>query len=144
MTDKHYRFAGVLGLVAAIGSTAIHRAIYEQAKHGPAQLGEFAAGLMTFVLACAGILLLIHGARLFKQPQRVSGAKRDGKLAPAPVRIDPSPLDSRHDIGSFLAARAIASAAARAAMPAAWSSGHPGPQGSAAQRHTVGPPGAKD
>ncbi|WP_267395706.1 MULTISPECIES: hypothetical protein [unclassified Sphingomonas] len=121
MTDKHYRFAGVLGLVAAIGSTAVHRAIYEQAKHGPAQVGEFAAGLMTFVLACAGILLLVHGARLLERTQRTpdadADAQRDRKLEPICEPIDRSPLDSRHEVGSFLAARAIASAAARAVRP---------------------------
>lgn len=121
MTDKHYRFAGVLGLVAAIGSTAVHRAIYEQAKHGPAQVGEFAAGLMTFVLACAGILLLIHGARLLeptrRSPESDGDTQRDRTPAPPRESIDRSPLDSRYEVGSFLAARAIASAAARAATP---------------------------
>jgi hypothetical protein len=121
MTDKHYRVAGVLGLVAAIGSTAVHQAIYEQAKHGPAQVGEFAAGLMTFVLACAGILLLIHGARLLEPSRRGrepdGDAQRDRTPALPRESIDRSPLDSRHEVGSFLAARAIASAAARAATP---------------------------
>lgn len=55
------------GLVMASGvSMLLHRAVYEAARHGPAQAAEFALGLSTFLLLATGILLLLHGARLFE------------------------------------------------------------------------------
>lgn len=45
----------------------IHRSIYEAARHGPAQVAEVAAGLITFMLGSTGVLLLIHGATLFER-----------------------------------------------------------------------------
>jgi hypothetical protein len=63
-----------IGLLACSGaSTLVHRSIYEAARHGPAQFAEFGLALLTFILASAGILLLIHGARLFKPASEDAG-----------------------------------------------------------------------
>jgi hypothetical protein len=60
------RLLGVVLLACSAGSTLVHRGVYEAARHGPSQVAEFGLGLLTFILASTGILLLIHGARLFK------------------------------------------------------------------------------
>ncbi|HET9512251.1 MAG TPA: hypothetical protein VFO80_13970 [Sphingomonas sp.] len=44
----------------------IHRSVYEATRQGPAQVVEFGLALLTFILASTGMLLLVHGARLFK------------------------------------------------------------------------------
>jgi hypothetical protein len=59
------RFWGLVLLAGSVGSTLIHRTVYEAARHGPAQAAEFGLALLTFILAGTGVLLLIHGARLF-------------------------------------------------------------------------------
>lgn len=59
------RCAGVGFIVASLGTTWVHREIFAAARHSPARFGELAVGLLTFTLASVGILLLIHGARLF-------------------------------------------------------------------------------
>lgn len=66
MRDLKHRGIGLTLLVASGGSTLGHRQIYEAARHGPAHPLEFAFGLLTFILASTGILLLIHGSRLFE------------------------------------------------------------------------------
>lgn len=65
MLDLRHRALGLGFLVASGVTTMVHRKIFEVAQHGPAQLGEPAIGLPTFMLASAGILLLINGSRLF-------------------------------------------------------------------------------
>lgn len=68
------RLLGVVLLVCSGGSTLVHRSVYEAARHGPAQIAEFGLGLLTFILASTGLLLLIHGAKLFKSaPDRLRG-----------------------------------------------------------------------
>ncbi len=63
MLDLKQRAVGLTLLVASGGSTLVHRQIYEAARHGPAHPLEFAFGLLTFMLASTGILLLFHGSR---------------------------------------------------------------------------------
>lgn len=68
------------------GTTLLHRSIYLAARHGPAQVLELALGLTSFILASIGVLLLIHGARLFtRTPVRAANVRprhlRDGDPA---------------------------------------------------------------
>lgn len=60
------RTFGLALIAASLATTLAHRAVYEAAKHGPAQLAEFALGLASFALASAGILLAAHGRTLFE------------------------------------------------------------------------------
>jgi hypothetical protein len=69
-------------LAASCGSTAIHRSVYEAARHGPAQAVEFALALLTFLLASTGILLLIQGASLFA---RTKGGDHTAGLTQIPA-----------------------------------------------------------
>ena len=62
--DLFWRLAGLSLLVAASGSTFLHRAVWITAKSGPATGLEAMLGFATFILACLGVLLIINGARL--------------------------------------------------------------------------------
>lgn len=62
--DLFWRLAGLGLLMAAGGSTLLHRAVWLTAKSGPAPGLEAMLGLATFMLACLGVLLIINGARL--------------------------------------------------------------------------------
>ena len=106
MSDLRCRIAGVACLVAAAGSTALHRAVYESAKHGPAQLGELALGLLSFACASLGVLLILHGANLWRRgPMRTEPDAGDRHGAP----------EGRHGVAVVLADRALAAAFARRA-----------------------------
>ena len=118
MRDLHYRVGGVICLIGTIGSTLVHRSIYEGAKRGPAQIGEFAAGLMTFTLDCLGILLLIHGARLFGRSNLTASTPvppvyLDDHVTEGCGQPDIVALDSRDGVALVLARRTIAAAANR-------------------------------
>jgi hypothetical protein len=63
------RLVGVLLLAASGISTLVHRAVYQATRQGPPQLAELGLGLLTFMLASAGILLVIHGARLWHRDE---------------------------------------------------------------------------
>jgi hypothetical protein len=51
----------------------VHRGVYEATRHGPAQVAEFGLALLTFILVSTGILLLFHGAKLFKPASKGAG-----------------------------------------------------------------------
>ncbi|MFD1952186.1 hypothetical protein ACFSGX_15535 [Sphingomonas arantia] len=59
------RLAGLALVAASCGTTWVHRSIWDAAHNGPAQAAELGIGLLTFMLASAGVLLLIHGVALF-------------------------------------------------------------------------------
>ena len=61
------RLVGVMLIAASGASTLVHRSVYQAANQGPAQTAEFALGLLTFMLASAGILLLVHGGKLLER-----------------------------------------------------------------------------
>ena len=106
MSDLRSRIAGVACLVTAAGSTALHRAVYEGAKHGPAQLGELALGLLSFACASLGVLLILHGAKLWRRgPVRTVADAGDRHGAP----------EGRHGVAVVLVDRALAVAFARRA-----------------------------
>jgi hypothetical protein len=77
------RFTGVLLLAASGGTTLLHRSTYQAAAQGSAQVAEMGIGLLTFLLASAGVLMLIHGAKLF-----------EGKLGSGGRGATPSKLDA--------------------------------------------------
>ena len=84
MTNLTARLTGVVCLATAGASTLLHRAIVVAAQGGPAQLAEFAVGLLTFVLASLGVVLLTNGARLFDSQETVTQLLVDG--------VDASPM----------------------------------------------------
>ena len=96
------RLLGVLLLVCSGGSTLIHRSVFEAVRHGPAQAAEFGLGLLTFILASTGILLLIHGAKLFKPaPERLRREALRARIAfrsrlEAPITPQGRAFDTRH------------------------------------------------
>lgn len=105
---------GLSLLIASGGSTLIHRKIYEAARDGPAQVAELAIGLLTFCLASAGILLVIHGSRLFKQtesPGTPMSGSRTWKPPAGGRLLEADELESREGVALLLARKAIAAAA---------------------------------
>lgn len=68
--DLRARCSGCGLIVASLLTTWVHRELFAAARHGPARFGELAVGLLTFSLASVGVLLLIHGARLFASRPR--------------------------------------------------------------------------
>jgi hypothetical protein len=133
-----------LGLVLLAGSclsTLAHRVVYESARQGPAQAAEFGLGLLTFMLASTGILLLIHGDRLFR---RIDDDGRDhaptcrGPLMRRllePITPAGRAFDTRHGASMMQARHAIASARALAPVQAeghqaarAWQTGSAEPR----------------
>ncbi|MFV0623392.1 hypothetical protein ACBY01_05170 [Sphingomonas sp. ac-8] len=79
------RLVGVALLLASAGSTLAHRAVYDAARARPAGLAKFALGLTTFLLASTGVLLLIHGRRLFEQSGRGPQMRRTDRTTTAPL-----------------------------------------------------------
>lgn len=117
------RLLGVVLLGCSGGSTLVHRSVYEAARHGPAQAVEFGLALLTFILASTGILLLIHGAKLFKPaPDRLRGEDLRARTAfrsrlEAPItpqgrafdaRYGASMMQARHRMGLARGARLVA------------------------------------
>lgn len=108
------RLLGLILLACSGGSTLVHRSVYEAARSGPAQPAEFALALLSFVLANTGILLLIHGARLFARA--VSSADSvDHRPAltfrsriEAPITPRGRAFDTRHGASMMQARHAIA------------------------------------
>ncbi len=80
----------------------VHRSVYEAARHGPAQAAEFGLALLTFILASTGMLLLVHGAKLFKPaPDRLRSAEQRARSAfrsslEAPITPQGRAFDTRH------------------------------------------------
>ena len=65
-----WRCAGVVALAAAWLSSLAHRTVLDASRAGPATALETLLGLATFILASLGVLLLIHGRRLFHDAAR--------------------------------------------------------------------------
>ena len=122
MRDLLARLAGVLLLLGSLGSTLAHREVWEAARHGSAQPAEFALGLLTFCLASTGLLLLLHGKKLFDRSaasNRLLPAERERRdLIVKALLESGSPeavlLDTRRGVALVLAYRALADAATRA------------------------------
>ncbi len=104
-----------IGLLACSGaSTLVHRSVYEATQHGPAQVAEFGLALLTFILASTGILLLIHGAKLFKPaPDRLRGEDLRARAAfrtrlEEPITPQGRAFDTRHGASMMQALHRIA------------------------------------
>ena len=80
------RILGAVLLAASAGSTLVHRSVYAVSRHAPARPVEFALATLTLVLASTGILLIIHGARIFAPGGRVPATRRG---------VEPVDLQSR-------------------------------------------------
>lgn len=122
--DILHRLAGVACVLGAGASTLLHREVWLTHASGPATGLEAVLGLLTFVLASAGVLLVIGGAGLrdgwkrgcdraarrreqHGKPDRnmVDGAAEHHRVRVAAVD-SMAFADSRAAIGTFLAMRA--------------------------------------
>lgn len=78
--DVGWRFGGVVACVAAGGTSLLHREVLAARGGGPATGAEVVLGLLSFLLASLGVLLLIHGAALRRGWRREPGAGTDDPL----------------------------------------------------------------
>ena len=121
MDDLRARVAGAMFLLGSCGSTLLHRHIYKAAQHGPPHIEELGVGLLTFVLASIGILLLLHGSKLFRRsvgpvpPNASAPSRREWEVERLLAAGSPEAmlLDTRHGVALLLAYRALAAAAER-------------------------------
>jgi hypothetical protein len=109
----HPRPLGLIFIAAAGVSTLAHRAVYETARHGSPQAAECGLALLTFMLASFGILLLIHGGRIFEHDQGrpARSAKQDRQdlqaRLTAPITPAGSIYDTKHGASLMKACHAI-------------------------------------
>lgn len=89
------RLIGLALLAASGASTLAHRFVYEAARHGPAQTAEFGLGLLTFILASAGVLLLAHGGKLFEQDSAPGSFLQDSSTHHPMRLMEPIDADGR-------------------------------------------------
>lgn len=100
-------------LIAASGaSTLVHRSVYQAANQGPAQAAEFALGLLTFMLASAGILLLVHGGKLLERgnASSLTPERQPADIAARlmePIEVHGRIYDTRHGASLMQARHAI-------------------------------------
>jgi hypothetical protein len=109
------RLTGAFLLAGSCGTTLIHREIWEAVHRGPPQVIELGISLLTFVLASTGLLLLIHGSRLFSRHPGFTGRshERDANLArrlAEPITLVGRAFDTRNGVAMMQARHAIASA----------------------------------
>lgn len=124
------RLTGAFLLAGSCGTTLIHREIWTAAHHGPARTIEFEIGLLTFVLASAGVLLLIHGRKLFHRRNHRSGDVPQPETPLTSRLIEPialagRALDTRGGVAMMQARHAIAAARRDRARSVADDAGHP-------------------
>ena len=106
------RLVGVMLISASGASTLVHRSVYQAANQGPAQTAEFALGLLTFMLASAGILLLVHGGKLLERGN-ASSLTPETQLADIaarlmePIKAHGRIYDTRHGASLMQARHAI-------------------------------------
>jgi hypothetical protein len=114
MPDLKARLAGAVFVVASSATTLLHRSAFEAARGGPAGLAEWTLGLLTFVLANIGVVMLIHGSRTFAPMGRkpASATNRPVSAYQSATAVMPSlrceGWDSRHELALVLAHRTIA------------------------------------
>ncbi|MBB3349962.1 hypothetical protein [Sphingomonas sp. BK069] len=109
------RLLGALLLAAATGTSLLHRAVYETVATGQAHPAEFALGLLSFVLATCGILLLVHGRKLLEPPPqaRLEPAPSLQERFTRPVPPTSGAFDTRRSASLMQARHVIAVARAR-------------------------------
>ncbi|MBY9064926.1 hypothetical protein K7957_18475 [Sphingomonas yunnanensis] len=111
------RLLGVLLLAAATGTSLLHRAVYETVATGPAHPAEFALGLVSFLLATGGILLLVHGRKLLEpspqaRPERATSLQ---ERFTRPISPASRAFDTRRSASLMQARHVLAVARARSA-----------------------------
>lgn len=95
MLDLKSRLTGMALLLASAGGALIHRSVYEATRNGAAQPAEFALGLLTLLLASTGILMLIHGDKLFaRKLDRLEPRSPTSKTDTLDMVGPPLPADS--------------------------------------------------
>lgn len=95
------RFVGVALVVASVASTLAHRAVYEAAKQGPPQLAELGLGLSTFLLASAGMMLMLLGRLLFEPATGSRTSMRSAKRPMAPTEGQRRAHHTQHQAGTM-------------------------------------------
>ena len=115
-----YRLAGCALLIGSFGTTFLHRALTASAPLRQGMVLEAALVLITMTFAAAGILLMLHGAKLFQDDRRGLGkihdAQRIARRRKEPFNpiFDPADFKSgRVALASYLVYRAQAEAARR-------------------------------
>lgn len=111
------RLLGALLLAAATGTSLLHRAVYETVATGPAHPAEFALGLISFLLATCGILLLVHGRKLLEPAPhaRQKPASSLQERLTRPISPATQAFDTRRSASLMQARHVIAVARARSA-----------------------------
>jgi len=80
-----HRLAGLVFVAASGGTTLIHRAVYDASRNRPPLAIEMGLCLVTMMLASMGVMLLIHGRRLFERmPASSRRSLEDRVLGPIP------------------------------------------------------------
>jgi hypothetical protein len=81
--DPKHRLAGLALLLAACGSSLLHRHIFHQDGDAAAIL-QMALVLIGMALASIGTLLILYGARLFAEPGPAAPDHRPGRARRRP------------------------------------------------------------
>jgi hypothetical protein len=99
-----WRIAAIALFGVAIAANVAHRQISHAHKAGPAGLAEIGLGLAAFAATWIGVVLLLHGHRLFCR----------SLASTAPVAAEPVPpsFADRHAMAELLTAQVLARARA--------------------------------
>ena len=114
--DTVHRLVGVSILLGAGASTLLHREVWLAHASGPATGLEAALGLLTFVLASLGVLLIIGGARLrdgWKRDCDRAARRRERQIKPDKGPVD---AEAEHRRIMMAAVDSMAFAGGRAAI----------------------------
>lgn len=114
--DTVHRLVGVSILLGAGASTLLHREVWLAHASGPATGLEAALGLLTFVLASLGVLLIIGGARLrdgWKRDCDRAARRRERRIKPDKGPVD---AEAEHRRIMMAAVDSMAFAGGRAAI----------------------------
>jgi hypothetical protein len=110
------RVTGLLLLAVASCPPWLRPSIYQAAGHDPGRAAEMAVGLLTFVLASTGVLMMIHGATLFDR-KLVSGRRHFATpgcdlmhILTGPAVLAGRACDTRQGVALMQARQAIAAA----------------------------------
>lgn len=106
LPDLAWRCAGMVALGGAALSSLAHRAVLEAHRAGPPSVWEAFFGLVSFVFASLGVLLLLHGRRLFRR-EAATLARQDDRRSMTGSDASSMPFDGRQLTATVLAAQAL-------------------------------------